>query len=308
LEYNRSESSTLSGTENSTENSDMASLPWFEHLTQGDRDLVARAAQEAGIGVERLRRDEDALAAALAHHATFRIVWGDGGDDALLRASPFLVFAVAVHRAWSDVGQARHIEEWVGARQRVPVLGASDLRVFLSDSQRRLFVTSLLASYTRVASGSMWVQTDRGWRRRRFSELDPVRLASLLDVVPEEEQPGIYRRLGDLALFLTGVFPDHTALHGFGPIAEGRLLRAGRLPAGAGALPPDAPGPVGLLEHLGQRWYKLACRATGTPLTGTMRVVAEVAEQFGLARRVLNFVTDRYLFPVRVRWFGGPPG
>jgi hypothetical protein len=286
----------------------MASLPWFEHLTQGDRELVARAAHQAGIDVDRPRHDEKALAAVLAHPGTFRFVWGDDGDDALLRASPFLVFAVAVHRAWSDVGQARHVEEWVGARQRVPVLGTGDLQGFLSDAPRRLFVTSLLASYTRVVSGSMWVQTDRGWRRRRFSELDPVRLASLLDIVPEEEQPGIYRRLGDLALFLTGVFPDHTAVAGFGPVAEGRLLRASRLSAGAVPLSADVPGPVGLLEHLGKRWYKLACGATAAPSTGTMRVVAEVAEQFGLARRALNFVTDRYLFPVRLRWFGGPPG
>lgn len=32
-----------------------------------------------------------------------------------------------------------------------------------------------------------------------------------------------------------------------------------------------------------------------------------MAERFGQARRVLNLVTDRYLFPFRARWFPGPP-
>ena len=90
------------------------------------------------------------------------------------------------------------------------MLGGDDLREFFAADGRRLFLTELLTSYTRVASGSTYVRTARGWRRRRFSELDPLRLASLLDAVPEAERPGIYRRLGDLALFLTGVFPDRT--------------------------------------------------------------------------------------------------
>ena len=52
-----------------------------------------------------------------------------------------------------------------------------------------------------------------------------MRLASLLHIVPEDERPGVYRRLSDLALFLTGVFPDHTEMRGLGPHDEGRLLR-----------------------------------------------------------------------------------
>ena len=99
---------------------------------------------------------------------------------------------------------------------------------FMAPPRHRLFLAELLASYTHVASGSVMVATRRGLRRQRFSELDPVRLAGLLEVVSREERPGILRRMGDLALFLTGVFPDYVARRGFGPIEEGRLLRAGR--------------------------------------------------------------------------------
>ena len=99
---------------------------------------------------------------------------------------------------------------------------------FIGPPRHRLFLAELLAFLYHVASGSVMVATRRGLRRQRFSELDPVRLAGLLEVVSREERPGILRRMGDLALFLTGVFPDYVARRGFGPIEEGRLLRAGR--------------------------------------------------------------------------------
>ena len=135
------------------------------------------------------------------------------------------------------------------------------LRDFLDAGWRRLFLAELLASYTKVASGSVVVATRRGLRRQRFSELDPVHLASLLDVVPEAERPGIYRRLGDLALFLVGVFPDHTASHGVSAVEESRLLRSGRLRgpvARAGVAGFGDASTVELFEELGRRWYRMA--------------------------------------------------
>ena len=69
-------------------------------------------------------------------------------------------------------------------------------------------------------------------RTRRFSELDPVRMAGLLEAVPQAERPGVYRRLGDVALFLTGVFPDYATTRALGPVNAARLLRAAQ-PAGA---------------------------------------------------------------------------
>ncbi|MGH9135424.1 MAG: hypothetical protein ACRD0G_00070 [Acidimicrobiales bacterium] len=281
---------------------------WFDHLGDDDWELIRRVAPQAGVDPARVRGDVDALTGVLAHPAAFEAVFGGADDDAVLAISPFLAFALIVHRAWDELQHVGHVDEWVGPRQRLPVLGGVDLREFLGAAPRRLFLTELLASYTRVASGAMWVHTRRGWRRRRFSELDPVRLASLLDVVPEEERPGVYRRLGDLALFLTGVFPDHTELRGLGPIDEGRLLRVsgfaveeGRPARTVGA----ATGTVSLLERLGQRWYRLASQ-TARPLTGSMRVVADVGERFGPARRTLNYLTDRHLFVRRADWFGDP--
>ncbi len=282
---------------------------WFDHLSERDRDFLRPLARRAGIAEPAVRRDAAALAHVLAHPATFDAMFGRPDDDNLLATSPFLTFAVIVHRAWSELASVGHVDEWVGVRQRLPVLGGEDLRDFLAGPHRRLFLTELLASYTRVASGTTWVSTRRGWRRRRFNELDPVRLASLLEVVPDEQRPGVYRRLGDLALLLTGVFPDHTERHGLGLLERGRLARMSGLDVDEreGPLLGPAPtGAVGLLEQLGPRWYRLASGAETGPPNGTRSVVAEVADRFGVARRTLNHLTDRYLFARRATWFGEP--
>jgi hypothetical protein len=59
-----------------------------------------------------------------------------------------------------------------------------------------------------------------------------------------------------------------------------------------------------LLEWLGRRAYTVSAEwsPAGAP------ELLEVAEAFGRARRVLNLVTARYLYPSRERWFPAGEG
>src|SRR6202140_2308029 len=188
---------------------------YLEHLSDTDLALLD-AVEDSRRDV---RRDPERLEALIDDPATYRMLFAVPGRDPLLRGSPFLLFAVLIHRVVRDLAQASFVEEWVGPRQRVPVFDTGSLRDFGADPLRRFFLAQLLASYTRVASGSTLVKNSRGWRRRRFSELDPIRLIELAEMVPESERPAVYRRLGDLSLFLTGIFPDYT---GEAPGAQGR--------------------------------------------------------------------------------------
>jgi hypothetical protein len=280
---------------------------YLEHLSDRDLVVLAEAAgvaeQGAGEAARRIRAEPDLVERALSDPRTFERLFDDRRvGEPLLVASPFLVFAVSVHRAAADLEHATFVTDWVAPRQRVPVMDTARLRSFVADGLHRLFLAELLASYTRVASGALWVQSRKGWRRQRFSELDPVRLAALIDVVRSEERPGIYRRLGDLALFLTGVFPDHSSSQLLGRIDVQRLLRSGAT-EGVPQLAYERHGTLGFLELLGGRWYRLACATA--PATSALDVVASVADRFRDARRVLNFITDRYLFKQRTRWFPG---
>jgi hypothetical protein len=273
----------------------------LEHLSPTDIRLVAHA-----VG-----RPADApspwIVGALADPAVHDAVFASD-ETPVSPASPFLVFSVAVHGIAAHLASATLTNEWLGPRTRLPVFDAPKVREFVDDAERRLYLAQLLSSFTRVAGWTQWTHTSRGWQRSRFSELDPVHLAQFATMVSDAERPGVWRRLGDLSLFLTGVFPDHTAKRQLSSVAEQRLRRLTRLSSDEiGADLPRAVsdlGAVGLFELVGERAYRSAVNGVPRPLTHSMRVVDDIAARFRIARRVLNLVTERYLFPVRSQFFG----
>ncbi|HVG99457.1 MAG TPA: hypothetical protein VM844_01745 [Miltoncostaeaceae bacterium] len=289
---------------------------YLAHMGPGDLVLIARLAGRPGLDAGEaaaLLRADPALADRVLASPDAADLLLRGGDpeadrETLVRTTPFLTFAVAVERVAAELREATYVSEWVGPRQRLPLLGGDDLRELLDDRRRRVFLAALLASYTRVASGSVWRETPRGWRRQRFSELDPVRLAATLEVLPESRHPAVHRRLGDLSLFLAGVFPDHTASRAFRPLDLQRLGRAAAVAGPAGEVLGEAletRGGVGLLDHLGPRWYRLAAGAAPAAAAST-RLLEAVAERFVQARRALNVLADRHLWPSPREWFPRP--
>jgi hypothetical protein len=230
---------------------------YASHLTDVDLRLLASVAgAAAGIGqlsaggpvdAPGLRGDPEALLRLLEHPGVFRSVLGpaDAAQGWAVPASPFLVFAVFVQQATAELAAMDHVPERTGPRQRVPLFDAPALRDFLGEPARRLFLAELLASFTHVASGRYRVRAGGRTRTRRFSELDPVRLAGLLDAVAPAERPGVYRRLGDVTLFLAGVFPDYATT-------------------------------MELWEYLGARWYR-AARDLAPATTARMVVAGDVA-------------------------------
>lgn len=212
--------------------------------------------------------------------------------------SPLLVFAVVVCRGAAEIGDHRHVIERFGSGVRLPVFDGDQLARFSATPEARAFLVELLGSYTRVLSGPRWERSRGRVRRRRFSEMNPAQLAQVAADLPLADRAGAYRRLGDLALFLNGVFPDHSARQTLTPIELGRIVRS--LPPGARiesarlleADRIDGTGPV--LAALGPRWYRLAAELV--PLPSMSAQLDHVADHFDQARRFLNFVTDRYLW------------
>jgi hypothetical protein len=218
---------------------------YADHLTDADLGLLASAAgQPTAQAAPWLRAHPEELPRLVGDPRVFQAVFGTpagaaqparptGASAMAALASPFLIFAVAVDRSAAELATVDHVPERSGQRQRVPLFDAPELRDFLGSAARRLFLAELLASFTRNAAqyrpapkGQPGSRQGRAARGRRFSELDVVRMAGLLDTVPEAERAGVYRRLGDVALFLTGVFPDYAVAHALGPVSASQLLRA----------------------------------------------------------------------------------
>jgi hypothetical protein len=279
---------------------------FLEHLTGNDLELLAGRLGTGADPVSFLRERPERLEELLGGDRLYEAVFAPAGDgEPLLHASPFLVFSVCVHRAARELRSLTYVSEWLGPGRSAPLFDVEQLRAFMAAPHRRFFLAELLASYTHVSSGSVVRFTRRGLRRQRFSELDPARLAGLLDVVAAEERPGVLRRLGDLALFLTSVFPDYTARRGFGPVELARLVRSG---TGAGRTPAalEDVGPVPLLEMLGRRWYQACFDLLPRPVPANLLVIGELPQEFAQARRVLSLITERFVFSYRDRWFGLP--
>ncbi len=250
-----------------------------EHLT--DPDLLALAGDRADQ-VPVLRRHPALVLDLLDRPAvTDAVLAADRDEPGRFRyVSPFLVFAAAVHRAGNALVGRTHVLDRTAARSRLPVFDGPVLAAFAAAPAHRFFLAELLASYARLASGVTWRRGERGWERQRWDELDLPRLAARLESLPSEEQPGVWRRIGDGALFLAGVFPEY-AERTFGGTATARLQRvAGERLA--------VEGPVGeLLEQLAGRAYGRAGSS----------VPPGVVEAPHAARRVLTIVADRYLYP-----------
>ena len=268
-------------------------LLFVEALGGHDLDVLSMLDDDPGPSERlraRLRANPEVIEAYLADSRLFDLLFGGSESDRIRVLTPALAFAVLVHRAIEDLRSANHVSEWVGAGERLPVFDVDSLREFIEDTTRRFMVIELLASFTSVASGSTWVQTTRGYRRRRFSELDPASLAELVESLPRERRAAGYRRLGDVTLFLTGVFPDHTARHPIGVIGQARLARA----TGIGADWSGGAEYLRFLERAGRHWYERALDMS-LPAMDVGGPLQDFAANFTRARRFLNYLGDRHL-------------
>lgn len=256
---------------------------YVEHLT--DRDLLALTGDRPEQ-VPALRRRPELLLDLLDRPTV---------TDALLTArpdeperfrhvSPFLVFAAAVHRAAGALVGRTHVPDRVAPRTRLPVFDGPVLAAFAAEPSHRLFLAELLASYARLGSGTTWRRGERGWQRRRWDALDLPRLAEALEAEPADRRPAAWRRLGDAALFLAGVFPEHAERS----LSGGALLRLHRT---VGVRDPGTGPVTELLEDVAGRAYGQA----GAVPSGV--VPSGVVEAPRSARRVLTLVADRYLYP-----------
>lgn len=195
--------------------------------------------------------------------------------------SPFDVFRDLLDRTAETLERATYVEEWLGPKQRLPIFDVGVIRDFAGEPANRDRLALLLASYVRIASGSLWRRSAGRWRRRRYSELNPLDLAAM----------GAIGRLGDLALFLSGVFPEYVATHPLSPREIAGLARfLGHSPGELAR----ATEPLWIMEWVGRAAYS--------------RVGETVpAADFRVARRFLNVVTGQHLYPMRGHWFQAPP-
>lgn len=262
---------------------------YLDGLSEQDVTTMARivGTEPALLAVE-LRRRPWLINDILSDPRILDLVIGDSGHISD-RVSPFLLFAVLVRRVADELASATYVNDWTGPKSRLPVFDVAPLQEFLEDAGRMFFLASVLASF--AVPDPPLVPAD---------PLDLSDLARWLDQVLPRDRANLLRRLGDLSLLMTGIFPDRTGSTPLKPIDAERLGRTvGMTPEEMLELSDSARLAPGLdaLESLGSRWYGAAASEGGAP-----PIVADIATRFRAARRVLNHLTDRYLYRIEPNW------
>jgi hypothetical protein len=200
--------------------------------------------------------------------------------EILLKVGPYLFFSVLLRSARRELRARTFTAEWLGPRQRVPVFDAHQIAGVLDDGDVLHYLGELLASFTtlvrRRPPAGAGIREAPGYRRHeRFSELNLDHLRRLREEADTLDRFALDRRLGDVALFLAGVFPD------------------------------SARGVVELdeWESESENRYRQASRDPLARQCGLEEVLTRLAEQLHPVRKALNFVADRYLQPLRCGWF-----
>ncbi|HOX58631.1 MAG TPA: hypothetical protein P5205_20045 [Candidatus Paceibacterota bacterium] len=206
------------------------------------------------------------------------------GREVFVHVSPYLTFAVLLRRIQRDLeGQSFLIDRDARGRS-IPVFEARRAVQLLKDPSTREYLTEMLCSFVRTNTGMLYWKGHGAWHKRRISDMDMDDMIALCNLAEPAFKPRLYRRIADIALFLTGIYPDHASS------AEGRA----RGQAARRRTVPD-------YEREGRRFYALAARAPEPPWSAS--VFEGLAEQFTLAREALTALSDRYLKPLRDRYF-----
>jgi hypothetical protein len=233
----------------------------------GDRGRMTRV----------LREDEEILRAMLADARLFKKVTSE--PEAPVQVSPRLLFAVLLYAARRDLASMGYTFEG----GHTIVFDGPRIASLLDDTRILDYLVELLVSFVRVHGTTVTVRVRKGvWSRFRFNDLDLAGLIRYAATLDEADRFPWYRRIADLCLFLTGVFPDYIERRaGAGGRGQARETTAAN----------------------GRNFYRAAATHPEAARAGTAEVLARLAETFDLAAKPLEHVSSRYLGPLRENLF-----
>ncbi len=256
------------------------------HFSDEDLRFVAETVGGGRVSPQEapavLREREDLLDVMLEDDRLAHRLLGD--EQALLRVSPRFVFTVLLRRVVRDLGSRTYTLERTPA-ETVAVFDAPRVRRFIAEPAIWGYLASMLTSFVRTEYVTLWLRRGEHSIRRRFSTTSLQDMIDLSGLVGEEEAPPIFRRIADIALFQSGIFPDSL-----------RGIRSDGVLSPARAVAPTLES----YEEHGRRFYRLAARPQSGP---EGRVLEALAEEFPTARKSLELLSDRYLRWTPIRWF-----
>lgn len=205
------------------------------------------------------------------------------------RVSPRMFFTVLLRQVRRDLEHGSLVYEIGAGGQRIPIFEAGRVAELLAEPATRDYLAEMLAAFTRANKAVVFWEENGVWRQRQFNDIDMDDMIALVRVIQRDLRPAIYKRIADIALFLSGIYPDHTPLFIACPQTFYRARRT-----------------LQDYETEGRRFYELAARETD-PLP-VRAACWTLSGNFTLARHALNTLSDRYLKCLTARQRSFPAG
>ena len=267
----------------------------WPQFSERDLDFVVENVAPDSADPTQLKRliseDTQFRAAMIGDESLLQRVQSD--DEIFLYISPALYFEILLRNSHRELETAAYTEEREG-RMSIPVFDTPDVLEFMEQPGVVEYLASMMASFTRVNSYVTPVRVRRGIRRRvKYSDMDIDSLVKFAANAEPEQRFGYYKRIADVCLFLSGVFPDSL-----------QSSRAGTYGA------PPAPRSWRMrrtleeYEREGRIFYGLAEEHPAARALELSQVFAALKRNFTSARKPLTFVATRFLHVKKRQLFG----
>ena len=230
-----------------------------------------------------IREDEDFRNKFMGDDKVFQRVMRD--DEILLKISPPMFFEILLRKAADELSRVGYTFE-KSRTMHIPVFDTKDLVSLLNRDSLLIYLADMLSSFTKVESYTISIKIRKGiWRKIRFNDLDIHSLMSLCDVVDEAYRFSLYKRIGDICLFILGVFPVYAERHY-------RYSVSGQIRPGVSGRRRVSPQ---VYEKEGERFYRMAAEHRTALDMELSEIFWSLHENFQKAKKPLNFITDHYL-------------
>ena len=266
--------------------------PVYLDFTDGDLDflvaIVLPGLSNALSVREAIRNDPAYRKAIVSDERVFSQVIND--KESFLKISPSLYFEVLLRRAQKDLISSSYTIEREG-RGNIPVFDTGKVAGFLDTPNMLEYLANMLASFTRIRSFVVPVRVRKGIRRRvRYNDMDVDSLIDFAARVDESERFSYYKRIGDVCLFLTGLFRDSTYSQ---KSHFGSNFQSGTYPRTTFVR--KRRRSVEEYESEGRRFYRLAEEHPTASVLELTDVFSVLRDEFSAARKPLAFLSARYL-------------
>ncbi len=230
-----------------------------------------------------IRVDEDLLNAFIEDENTSRKIMTD--QEVFLKISPRLYFEILLRRTRRELEGASHTIERSGTKI-IAVFDTKEVVDLLYRKDILIYLADMLASFVKVEDYTIFYPTEREtWREISFSDLDIDSLIVFSESVDEESRLGFFKRIGDICLFILGLFPEYVrATHRYPFSGELRPQPAGRVIRS-----------LEDYEEEGRRFYQMAAEHPAVRSNELSEVFNLLHENFSTAKKPLNFIANHYL-------------